>query len=203
MKRYSIVCVGLAVTTVLALGMAQWTGVWMGQQPDGSFLVSTGQRIEGGSIAFTGRPIDIALHPTRGLVAVMNKQGVFLATAEGVKKGTNVELGSNAGFRGLVWTPSGDRLLASTEEGHLQTFRLTGETLKSDVKIKLVPEGQPANPVPGGMAITRDGSHLFVAAANRNAVVEVDLAATFASGSMPFRTCRSSRGFLRMNRSWS
>ena len=35
----------------------------MGRQPDGSFLVSSGQRIEGGSIAFTGRPIDLALHP--------------------------------------------------------------------------------------------------------------------------------------------
>ena len=62
------------------------------------------------------------------------------------------------------------------KQGHIQTFRLSGETLRSDVKIKLAPEGQPANPVPGGMAITRDGSRLFVAAANRNAVVEVDLA---------------------------
>ena len=176
MKRYSIVFAGLAVVSVLALGMARWTGVWMGRQPDGSFLVSTGQRIEGGSIAFTGRPIDLALHPTRDLLAVLNKNSVFLATAEGVKKGTEVALGSNAGFRGLVWTPGGDRLLASTEEGHIQTFRLSGETLQSDVKIKLAPEGQPANPVPGGMAITRDGSRLFVAAANRNAVVEVDLA---------------------------
>src|SRR3954452_15241456 len=108
MKRYSIVFVGLAVTTALALGMAQWTGVWMGRQPDGSFLVSTGQRIEGGSIAFKGRPIDLALHPTRGLLAVLNKKAVLLATAEGVKKGTEVDLGSNAGFRGLVWTPGGD-----------------------------------------------------------------------------------------------
>ena len=42
--------------------------VRMGRQPDGSFLVSTGQRIEGGSIAFTGRPIDLAMHPTRDLL---------------------------------------------------------------------------------------------------------------------------------------
>jgi DNA-binding beta-propeller fold protein YncE len=176
MKRYLIFFAGLAVVLALALGMAQWTGVRMGRQPDGSFLVSTGQRVEGGSIAFTGRPIDLTLHPTRELLAVLNKDNVFLATAEGVKNGTEVALGSNAGFRGLVWTPRGDRLLASTEEGHIQTFRLSGDTLQSDVKIKLVTGGQPANPVPGGMAITRDGSRLFVAAANRNAVVEVDMA---------------------------
>ena len=58
MKRYSIVLAGLGVMTVLALGMARFTGVWMGRQPDGSFLVSTGQRIEGGSIAFTGRRME-------------------------------------------------------------------------------------------------------------------------------------------------
>ena len=176
MKRFLMVHAGLVVVLAAGLGMAKWTGVWMGRQPDGSFLVSTGQRIEGGFIAFKGRPIDLALHPTRDFLAVLNKDHVFLMSAEGAKTGTEVALGSNAGFRGLIWTPGGERLLASTEEGHIQTFRLSGETLQSDAKIKLAPEGQSANPVPGGMAITRDGSRLFVAAANRNAVVEVDLA---------------------------
>ena len=74
----------------------------MGRQPDGSFLVSTGQRIEAGSIAFTGRPIDLALHPTKDLFAILKKDSVLLATANGVIKGTEVALGASAGFRGLV-----------------------------------------------------------------------------------------------------
>src|SRR5262249_26976118 len=42
-------------------------------------------------------------------------------------------------------------------------------------RIFLQPEEARRNPVPGGMAVTRDGTRLFVAAANRNAVTEVDL----------------------------
>ena len=83
MKRTSIVALGLVLLVLVSAGMKRWTGVWMGRQPDGSFLVSTGQRIEAGSIAFTGRPIDLALHPTRDVFAVLNKSSVFLATPPG------------------------------------------------------------------------------------------------------------------------
>ena len=65
MKRASVVFTCLVLLVVFSAGMKRWSGVWMGRQPDGSFLVSSGQRIEGGSIAFNGRPIDLAVHPTR------------------------------------------------------------------------------------------------------------------------------------------
>ena len=42
-------------------------------------------------------------------------------------------------------------------------------------RILLQPKEAKGNPVPGGLAITRDGSRMFVAAANLNAVIEVDL----------------------------
>ncbi|HEY2154743.1 MAG TPA: bifunctional YncE family protein/alkaline phosphatase family protein, partial [Isosphaeraceae bacterium] len=74
------------------------------------------------------------------------------------------------------WMPDGKRLLASTEAGHVQEFLLEGDRLRRGAKIEIRPEGEKANPVPGGMAIARDGRRLFVASANRNAVVEVDLA---------------------------
>jgi len=176
MKRTSIVSLGLVLLVLISAGMKRWTGIWMGRQPDGSFLVSTGQRIEAGSIAFNGRPIDLALHPTRDVFAVLNKSSVFLASAAGVMTGTEVGLGASAGFRGLAWTPDGQWLLASTEPGHIQVLRLDGSRLQPARKITITPPGLTANPVPGGMAITRDGSRLFVTAANRNAVVEVDLA---------------------------
>ena len=118
----------------------------MGRQPDGSFLVSTGQRIEGGSIAFSGRPIDLALHPTRDMFAVLNKSSVFLATTAGVMNGTEVGLGAGAGFRGLAWTPDGQWLLASTEQGHIQVFRLDGPRLLPARRITLTPPGQSGQP---------------------------------------------------------
>ena len=176
MKRPMVVCLGLALLVALAAGMTRFAGVWMGRQPDGSFLVSTGQRIEAGSIAFTGRPSDLVLHPTKDLFAILNKDSVLLATANGVIKGTEVALGASAGFRGLVWTPDGEWLAASTERGHIQLFLLSGTRLLTVARITITPKGQSGNPVPGGMAVSRDGSRLFVAAANRNAVVLVDLA---------------------------
>ena len=175
MKRASIVFLGLALLVLISAGMKRWPGIWMGRQPDGSFLVSSGQRIEGGSIAFTGRPIDLALHPTLDIFAVLNKSSVFLASTAGVMTGTETALNTGAGFRGLVWTPDGQWLLASTEQGHIQVFRFDGSALRTARKITITPPDLAANPVPGGMAITRDGSRLFVVAANRNAVVEVDL----------------------------
>ena len=84
-------------------------------------------------------------------------------------------MGGNAGFRGLVWSPDGTRLLASTEKGHLQPFRYSGGKLAAEAKIEVQPKGEKGNPVPGGMAITKDGKTLFVAAANRGAIVEIDL----------------------------
>jgi DNA-binding beta-propeller fold protein YncE len=171
----------LIALTLLALagaGAARVAPVWMGRQPDGGFVVATGQRVEAGSIAFRGRPIDLAIHPSGTFYAVLNKEAVFLGDAKGVLEGTSVALPlrTSAGFRGLVWSPDGTRLFASTEKGHVQAFRYDAGKLQPDARIELAPSAASGNPVPGGMAVSRDGSRLFVAAANRNAVVEVDLA---------------------------
>ncbi len=176
MKRSPFVWIAVALLAAIIPGVSRYAGVWMGKQPDGSFLVSTGQRIEGGAIAFEGRPIDLAMHPVRDIAAVLNKKSVLLVTAGGVVKGSEVPLGSSAGFRGLVWTPDGSTLAASTEQGSIQLFQIAGETLRLGPKITLASGTRPENPVPGGMVITRDGKRLFIAAANRNAVIVVDLA---------------------------
>ena len=42
--------------------------------------LATEQRVLSGSIAFNGRPIDIALHPSEAFFAVLNQGEVFLAT---------------------------------------------------------------------------------------------------------------------------
>jgi DNA-binding beta-propeller fold protein YncE len=171
------VLLGLLALAALVAGVSRLKPLWMGRQPDGSFLVSSGQRIEGGSIAFTGRPIDMALHPREEIFAVLSKSEVFLASADGVRKGTSVSLGdeTSAGFHGLVWSPEGARLYASTDRGHVQAFAYKEGKLTPGAKLEIQPAGAKGNPVPGGMAITRDGTRLFVAAANRNAIAEIDL----------------------------
>src|SRR3954453_3397345 len=88
MKRSSIAGLALLLVAASAAWTARRSGVWMGRQPDGSFVVSSGPRVEAGSIAFPARAIDLALHPTREIFAVLNKGSVFLATPRGVSART-------------------------------------------------------------------------------------------------------------------
>ncbi len=150
----------------------------VGRQPDGAFVVATGQRIEPGTVSFNGRPIDLALHPSGAFFAVLNQKTVFLATRDGVLGGSEAATEAGASFRGCVWSPDGARLFVSLSNGRVQHFRLTDKKLVPAGAIKLAPLGEKRNPVPGGMAVTRDGSRLFVACANLGSVVEVDLAAS-------------------------
>jgi DNA-binding beta-propeller fold protein YncE len=190
-RRALLVVGAVALAGLAAAGAARRSAVKMGPQPDGGFVVATGQRVEGGSLAFLGRPVDLALHPSGETFAVLNKTEVLLGGAGGVKRATRARLGTSAGFRGLAWSPDGSRLFASTEKGHVQAFGYDQGKLRPEAAIGLNPEVGLGNSVPGGMAVTRDGSRLFVAAANRNAVVEVDLAKNervreFPVGNLPF-----------------
>jgi DNA-binding beta-propeller fold protein YncE len=181
----------LSLIAVAGLLAAKQTGtVLMGKQPDGSYVVATGQRILPGSIPFKGRPSDIALRPSGDLCAVMEKDAIFLCRPDGIIDGSKIQLGAEPGFRGLIWTPDGSRLIASTAAGYLATFDCDGQKLTPGPKIKLVEDGK--NPVPGGMDVTRDGHSLFVAAADLNSVIQVDLASNkavnrFIVGALPFQ----------------
>src|SRR5262249_55187631 len=120
----------LGLLWALALtGAAGVTTVWMGKQPDGSYLVSSGQRIEGGSLGFKGRPIDLALHPSGRYFAILNKNNILLGTHRSVHFGFPIPLmDAPAGFHGLAWSPDGKELYASTGGGHIQTFRYNGRS---------------------------------------------------------------------------
>src|SRR5206468_1011698 len=103
----------------------------LGRQPDGTFYVSTGQRIPAAAVAFSGRPIDLALHPSGQFYAVLSKTEVFLADASGVIAGSAAVLPYKvtAAFRGLAWSPDGTRLFASSDKGAVQSLTLTGRKL--------------------------------------------------------------------------
>jgi hypothetical protein len=65
-KKQSMAIWGFVVLIILVYGLARLVLISLGRQPDGSFLVSPGHRIKPGSIALTGRPINLALHPIPG-----------------------------------------------------------------------------------------------------------------------------------------
>ena len=178
---------GLAILLGLfgLLVLAAWLGsrvpappARMGRQPDGGFLVSSGQRIEGGSIAFDGRPIDLAIHPREEFFAVLNKHEVFLGRRQGrPRRGRSVPLGLRDHGRvprpGLV--ARRHAALRQHRPGLRPGFHLQGRPVEGRGPRSLVqPEGA-GQPGPRRDGFNRDGRRLFVAAANRNAVVEVDL----------------------------
>lgn len=171
---------GIAVAAALGFWLTAKGGprarpITMGKQPDGAYIVSTGQRIEPGAIRFRGRPSDLALHPSGRFFAVLNHHNVFLCGPRGLLPNAKQHLGAGAGFHGLTWTPDGRRLIASTDKGYLQIFDFDGVHLRRGRTIVL---DRHRNAVPGGMAVTRDGRRLYVAAADLNQVLEVDLATT-------------------------
>lgn len=147
----------------------------VGRQSDRSYIVSTGQRILPGTISFRGRPIDLSLHPSGEFFAILGHRSVFLANRQGVIPNSLQLPGSGASYTGCQWSPDGLRLFVSLAAGQLEHYKLSGRTLVSQGRILLVPPEEKRNPVPGGMAITRDGTRLFVACANRGAVVVVNL----------------------------
>lgn len=171
----SAAVVGAALLGTIAAGV---TGVVrMGKQADGAFMVSSGQRVEAGAIAFDQRPVDMALHPSGTFAAVLGQNSVFLLNAGGVIPNSTVPLMAGAAYHGIIWTPDGKKCLVSTEAGIVRELLYDGTTLTAEAKISCQPEGSDPkkNPRPGGMAVTKDGKTLFVALCDANAVAEIDL----------------------------
>lgn len=176
----------VTMAALVAVGAKGPVKQWLGKQPDGSYLVSSGQRIEGDALAFNGRPSDIALHPKEDVFAVLSKQEVFICTPKGIVARSHTPLGNNAsaGFHGILWTgdhsgsdwwPDAMRFVCSTDQGNLQEYRYADLQLESVGTIALVPEGSKANAYPGGMCVTKDGKTLYVAAAGLDSVIAIDL----------------------------
>ncbi len=207
-KSVSLVTSVLLLTALtFAFGAARLMIARMGRQADGSYLVSSGQRIEGDGIVFNGRPSDIALHPDENVFAVLNQKEVFISTPTGMVARSRSPLGdASAGFHGLLWTydrrgsdwwPNAMRFVASTDQGYLMLFNYSDLQLEQQGRISLVPEGSKQNARPGGMCLTRDHKTLFVAAAGLDAVVEVDMASLkrvreFKAQTLPYEVKLSS-----------
>ena len=184
-----MVYLGIIVAAPVALiALIQPLRIHLGLQPDGGYFVSTGQRIDGGAIRFSGRPSDMAPHPSGHFYAVMKKDAIFLCRTTGIVPNSEIKLGASAGPHGLIWTPDGMTLIASTASGYLQTFGFDGVKLATGPKIVLTRPGEKLNPVPCGLAVTHDGKSLFVAAGNLNAIVEVDLTTKNATRRFPVET---------------
>lgn len=199
MNKFSLkIAFGIAAAVLASVGIAHFQSVSeakIGKQPDNRALVCSGQIIEPETYAFQGRPADMAPHPTKGYFAmsIMSQVDGFiqaqvvLANQSGVMDPSRALLSHHPAFHGLIWSPDGTRLICATGErysdtahgapttdGVLEVFKLENDKLVHETDIKLNQGNEPANPVPAGMCFTHDGSKLYVACVDLNAILELD-----------------------------
>src|SRR4051812_31955100 len=118
------IAAALVIVSFALLAATHAARVQMGGQADGKFIVATGQRIEPGTIALDGRPIDLALNPSGDLVGILNQGSVLLAERNGIVAGSTAKTAAGASYRGCAWSPDGKRLYVSLSSGVVQVFRL-------------------------------------------------------------------------------
>lgn len=174
-NRYVIFPLVAGIVAVGGIALGRRAVVHMGKQPDGTFVVSSGQRIEAGTIAFDGRPVDLALHPNGSVVAVLGQNKIFLVNKSGVIANTDVPLGAGASSQGLVWNTAGTRLYASASNGTIVEATYENDKLEKARTFTPKPADAKGNPRPAGLALTRDGKTLYAACIDRNAIAELSL----------------------------
>ncbi|MFH1068595.1 MAG: bifunctional YncE family protein/alkaline phosphatase family protein [Candidatus Glassbacteria bacterium] len=150
----------------------------IGQQPDGSYTVPTGQILTpaGRQVLFPGRPTDLALDPAEKILAIKNNDGIVLvSTADGSLLQHLRLARKGMGFTGILWAGDGRTIYSSDGRGYIQR----AEVDPSGVARWLTPIALPAvdedSSAPGGMALSSDGRTLYVTLCRNNTLGLVSL----------------------------
>lgn len=144
----------------------------LGEQQDGSFLVSSGQKLKllGTTVRLEGaRPKDIALSPDGRTAAILTTRRLIITDPSGEIR---AQISLSASALGVAWAPEGSRLYASLSSGKVGVYTWNGSELKESAQWALEEAGAKGNPMPVGLACGSDG-RLYVALSVRNKVVQI------------------------------
>jgi len=151
----------------------------VGPQGDGTWIVATSQRIDpaGESITFPGRPVDLALSPDAGMLAVKNMGDlVFFDTTRHTILQTLELPDSGASFAGIAFGADGQRVWVTDTDGVLRAaVRAPGGEFAWQDAIDM-PARDRSGPYPGGLALDQGSGVAWVALSRNNSVAVVDLA---------------------------
>lgn len=148
--------------------------VQAGRQPGGFYLVPTHQLLKpwGEQVMIPGRPVDMAFDAEQRILAVLNRDGVdILDAVSGARLAQIKSRGTS--YAGIAFRPGTRELWAS------ETTKRSSSILVAEV----APNGQPGavsrielkgQPVPTGIAFTRDGAQAWVALSRNNSVAVFD-----------------------------
>ncbi|MBC7923581.1 MAG: hypothetical protein H7Z75_21095 [Ferruginibacter sp.] len=162
----------------------------VGPQPDSTFVVATSQIIDpaGETVAFPGRPVDLALNAAGTVVAVKNKNDlVFLRAATHQIQQTLPLPSGGFTFTGIAWSTNGEKVWTTDTKGYLRSAKATNGVFAWQDSIRL-PGPQPADedgPYPGGLALDEKRGHIYVALSRNNALVVVNLATGKVEAQIP------------------
>jgi DNA-binding beta-propeller fold protein YncE len=180
MIRRPILVASLALASVAGISAVGWfvfaPRKTIGEQPDGSFLVTTNQRLTPiGRIQRIepARPKDLALSPDGSLVAVLATNSVVLFKANGDPV-ANVK--NNSGPLGIAWAPDGATIYAAQSDGNVLPVVNNGAAWVAGTKFKIAATKE-RNPQVAGLVVSRDGKTLYAALGMHNQVAVVDLPA--------------------------
>ena len=170
MKR--VLWFGLAAVAIV--GFAGLAKKYVGRQADGTFVVSTGATILPGTISFSGRPMELAKHPTEDRCAVATNRELFLIDSGAIVESSKRRLDAGVSYRGMAWTPDGNQLFVSLSNGKIARYVFTGSAFNPLTPVDVSTGAPRKDVVPGGICVSKDGANLFVVEANGGQVVVVD-----------------------------
>ncbi len=152
----------------------------VGDSDPNRIVVPTNQVLSplGQQVAYSGRPVDLALSPDGRWLAVLDKSLVLVLDPE---TGQIVSRAQHRGgsYAGLAFSPDGRRLMASSIRGTIGVFEVTPDgELQPRAPIKLAGQaGDDAEGIlPVGLTVSADGKKLYAALNLRNALAEIDVA---------------------------
>ncbi|HEY0693243.1 MAG TPA: bifunctional YncE family protein/alkaline phosphatase family protein [Kribbella sp.] len=206
------------MTTAVAVVLIGATGAaaakapsrFAGPQPDGTAVTTYGWRVTpAGQQAEIGeKPFGSALSPDGKYLAIgnngTNKQSLALVDTSSGAAVQHLDYSRpEALFVGLAWSPDGSKLYAAAGgNDKVRVYTLTGGQLTEKAPIAL-----PKGSFPSGIAVTSDGSRLYVANNGTGAMSAVDSATgrvlgTVATGPNPFTVGLSGDGRTAYVSNW-
>jgi YVTN family beta-propeller protein len=155
----------------------------------GSLLLPTGQvvRPAGDKIAFSGRPVDLALAPDAKTLYVKDNRGLVVIDAHAWKRRQELAFEKGGGsLHGIAVSEDGAHVYATNSDNLLCEAILQPDgSIAWGRKIVLPGPGGKGPSYPCGIALSADGNTAFVALSRNNTVGIVDMEAGRLRGEIP------------------
>src|ERR1017187_176108 len=168
-------------------------------------VVATGQAVRpaGQVVAFSGRPVDLALSPDGGTVFVKNNKGIVILDVKSWQVRQELPYDQGGSMHGIAVSRDGRRVYLTTASGSLiQAIIDDNGKARWGRSIEM-----PKHSFPCGFALSADEHWAYVALCINNSVAIVDLvagkvAAEVKAGVAPFDVALSPDGSTAYVSNW-